>query len=192
MSLHKLGTHIILQLLQAYTLPKILQLCWVFITTQLGAFASLKHCRFPEQAKLLWAISLPLASSLCLILTSGPFWTPLPRLCLWLTRAFCSSSLMAFCSSTAGATSTSIPAVLFAPSSILVFAWEASGLCSFLDISSQCCPREMHSLSYQVLTEIHFTNLFVCHIKKPLQRYSYLPFLNLSYCFISHQQVFFI
>lgn len=91
--------------------------------------------------------------------TAQPFWacraplSCLPPLCLQLMfdpQALLDSpsfSLpLSFPGSRAtGATSTSIPLVLLAPFSILLFAWQASGLCSFLDISYRCCPWEMHN-----------------------------------------------
>lgn len=80
----------------------------------------------------------------------------------------------------AGATSTSIPAGLLA-SSILLFACGASGLCSFLDISSRCSPWEMCNPSSQIpVGSISFIRL--CLALKSPERGNYTcSFLSLTH-----------
>lgn len=79
---------------------------------------------------------------------------------------------------------------LLASSPILLLAWGASGLCSFLDISSRYCPFEMCNLSSQIPIEIHFIHLSMSWIKKPLERYLFLFFLILHSCWVSSPSAF--
>lgn len=200
MSLLKLHIHIILQVLHPSALSKILPQCQVLIPSLLNPFALLRCCTaFLSRQSLSWAVSLLPASSSCLIPTSSPLCTPLPCLCLWLCSGILYQHPVPGNRAT-GATSTSIPMGLLAPSSILLVAWGASGLCSFLDISSWCWPRETHNPSSQIPVEIHSINLSTSHIKKPLKRYLYLLCViphscwvsSASNCLLLHQQVFFI
>lgn len=175
--------HIFFQVLYPSTLSKILPQGQVLILSLLSAFAPLRHC-----TAFLSRQSLPEPSLSFLFLVS--IWSPPP-----LPSVLC--SLLSASSSVWHFAAEPHPCGLLAPSSTLLSAWGASGLCSFLDITSQC-TWEMGNPSAWMLIEIHFINFSVSCIKKPLKRYLYLLFLipdsccfsSPYICLLVHQQVF--